>query len=220
MRKWWRLLALAQGGYFAFTGLWPIIDINSFMAVTGPKTDLWLVKTFGALVCIPAAILLWSAATGRRAAALVISGIGSALVLGACDLIYVAQGVIDKIYLLDAAAEVAFIIAWCAVLRHPKPPVATPPEQPLVASPPHALPADHPGPAPAQSPPSNTTRPEAINSPAPSAAGRSADTSRTSAAGRRAAPPPRSDPGPSPRCDPPTAPCSTGAPPPGTSARA
>ncbi|NJK94616.1 MAG: hypothetical protein HC905_06550 [Bacteroidales bacterium] len=42
-------LSLVQGSYFFLTGVWPIIDIHSFMRVTGPKEDIWLVKTVGAL---------------------------------------------------------------------------------------------------------------------------------------------------------------------------
>ena len=32
------------------TGLWPLFNIESFQQVTGPKTDLWLVRTVGVLV--------------------------------------------------------------------------------------------------------------------------------------------------------------------------
>src|SRR5437879_6174180 len=34
---------LAQGLYFLLTGLWQLLSISSFQAVTGPKHDLWLV---------------------------------------------------------------------------------------------------------------------------------------------------------------------------------
>jgi len=32
-------LAIAQGLYFLATGLWPLVDVGSFQAVTGPKTE-------------------------------------------------------------------------------------------------------------------------------------------------------------------------------------
>jgi hypothetical protein len=35
---------IAQESYYLLTGIWPIIHIGSFMAVTGYKTDIWLVK--------------------------------------------------------------------------------------------------------------------------------------------------------------------------------
>jgi hypothetical protein len=45
-----RLVGITQGTYYAATGLWPILWMRSFEAVTGPKQDHWLVKTVGALV--------------------------------------------------------------------------------------------------------------------------------------------------------------------------
>jgi hypothetical protein len=35
--------------YYALTGIWPILHMASFEAVTGPKVDRWLVKMVGAL---------------------------------------------------------------------------------------------------------------------------------------------------------------------------
>jgi hypothetical protein len=34
------------------TGLWPLVSIGTFQQVTGPKTDLWLVKTVGVLIAV------------------------------------------------------------------------------------------------------------------------------------------------------------------------
>jgi hypothetical protein len=36
-------VALVQGAFYVATGVWALVDLDSFMAVTGPKTDLWLV---------------------------------------------------------------------------------------------------------------------------------------------------------------------------------
>jgi hypothetical protein len=35
-----RWLAGLQGAYFLVTGVWPLVHMPSFLAVTGPKTDL------------------------------------------------------------------------------------------------------------------------------------------------------------------------------------
>jgi hypothetical protein len=43
-------LAARQGVYYLLTGVWPLPSIGSFQRVTGPKTDLWLVRTVGVLV--------------------------------------------------------------------------------------------------------------------------------------------------------------------------
>jgi hypothetical protein len=42
-----RMIALFQGSYYLITGLWAILDIKSFMTITGPKCDVWLVKMLG-----------------------------------------------------------------------------------------------------------------------------------------------------------------------------
>jgi hypothetical protein len=106
-----KLLARAHGVYYLATGLWPVVDIDSFQAVTGAKADLWLVKTVGLLITVIGAALL---ASGRRALTpeIVVLASGSALALGAIDVYYSARGVISKVYLLDAPLEAALAAAW------------------------------------------------------------------------------------------------------------
>lgn len=103
--------ALGQGAYFAATGVWALVDVDSFQLVTGPKTDVWLVKTVGALVLVLGATLLLAARprVERETVALVA---GSALALAAIDVAYVAKGTISPIYLADAAVEIALVGAW------------------------------------------------------------------------------------------------------------
>jgi hypothetical protein len=55
--KIFKYLTLIQATYFLVTAVWPIVHIQSFMEVTGYKTDIWLVKTVGALL-IPISICL------------------------------------------------------------------------------------------------------------------------------------------------------------------
>jgi hypothetical protein len=111
------LLALIQGVFYAATGLWALVDLDSFMAVTGPKTDRWLVKTVGILVTVIGAVLLF--AWRRRAVPVEVAllAVASALSLAAIDVIYVANGTISRIYLLDAAAEVGLALAWIPAAR-------------------------------------------------------------------------------------------------------
>jgi hypothetical protein len=110
-----RRLALAQGLFYVATGVWPLVDIDSFQRVTGPKTDLWLVKTVGVLITVIGGTLLAAAAReegdGREAALL---GAGSALALAAIDTVYAARGTISPIYLADAAVEVGLAAGWAA----------------------------------------------------------------------------------------------------------
>jgi hypothetical protein len=110
-------LALAQGVFYVATGLWAVVDLDSFMAVTGPKTDHWLVKTVGILVAVIGAVLLLSWRRGRVPPESVLLAVGSALSLAAVDVIYVSNGTIAPIYLLDAVAEVALALAWIPAAR-------------------------------------------------------------------------------------------------------
>ena len=81
-------VALAQGIYYSVSGAWALVHIESFMRVTGPKHDVWLVKSVGGM--------------------LVASGVG--LILAAW------KGVISRIYLADAGVETAFLACWAAGL--------------------------------------------------------------------------------------------------------
>lgn len=42
-----RTVCWVQGAYYIVTGMWPLLHIDSFQVVTGPKDNLWLVKTVG-----------------------------------------------------------------------------------------------------------------------------------------------------------------------------
>lgn len=107
-----RILAVTQGVYFALTGLWPILHIRSFEAVTGPKTDDWLVKTVGALITGVGTVLLVAGLRDAVSLEVAILAVGCALALAAIDVIYVARRVISPIYLLDAGPELALAALW------------------------------------------------------------------------------------------------------------
>jgi hypothetical protein len=118
-QKPFRIAAWVQGGYYLVFGLWSLVDISSFQALTGPKHDLWLVKTVGLLLVVCAAALLSAAFRKDIRLESVIIGGGAALALAAIDVIYVSTGVISPIYLLDAGVEAAFGVFWSgAAYRH------------------------------------------------------------------------------------------------------
>jgi hypothetical protein len=107
-----RTVCLVQGLYFALTGIWPLVDMKSFMAVTGFKVDQWLVKTVGVLIGVVGLVLL-SAARARRISPEILGlAVGCALGLTAIDVYYVLIDRIRDVYLLDALAEVALVVAW------------------------------------------------------------------------------------------------------------
>lgn len=110
-------LALVQGAFYVATGLWALLDLDSFMAVTGPKTDRWLVKTVGILVTVIGAALLLAWRSGRITPEVVLLAAGSAVSLAAIDIVYVSNDTISRIYLLDAVAEIGLALAWIPAAR-------------------------------------------------------------------------------------------------------
>lgn len=105
-------VALLQGVFYLLTGLWPLVDIVSFQIVTGPKADLWLVKTVGVLVTVIGAVLLSAWRSRRLTREVVLLAVGSALGLAGIDLVYALSGRISAVYLADAAAEVGLAALW------------------------------------------------------------------------------------------------------------
>jgi hypothetical protein len=102
---------------YVSTGLWGVVHLRSFMRVTGPKDDLWLVRTVGALVTVIGAVLLIAAARNRPTVELTVLGSGSALALSVVDLFYAGSGRISRVYLLDALSEIALITLLVRAVR-------------------------------------------------------------------------------------------------------
>ncbi|HET6345912.1 MAG TPA: hypothetical protein VFH51_13330 [Myxococcota bacterium] len=122
-----RTVAVAQGLYYVPFGLWPLIHINSFMGLTGPKNDLWLVETVGALLAVVGAVLLVTGLRHAPSRGLALMGAGIAAVLALLDLAFVSMGSVGKIYLADAAAEGLLALWWTAA--HLGPGRAPPPRR-------------------------------------------------------------------------------------------
>ena len=104
--------ALVQGLYFVIFGIWPILHMNSFLKVTGPKTDLWLVKTVGIILAVIGAVLIFADLNDQINASIVFLAIGSALSLAIVEFVYVAKRVISPVYLGDAVLELILIGWW------------------------------------------------------------------------------------------------------------
>ena len=100
-------ILLAQAIYYFITGLWPVVDIVSFMKVTGPKTDMWLVKMVG-LLTLAIAITLFSSYKEASRTVTTLS-IASAIAYATIDISYFINGTISAVYLADAAIEVLII---------------------------------------------------------------------------------------------------------------
>lgn len=107
-------LALFQGCYFLFTGLWPLVSRRTFEAITGPKKDFWLAQTVGVLVASAGSMLVLTGKRGRVGQDARWLAASSAAGLAAIDILYAARGRISKVYLADAAIEAALVTAWIA----------------------------------------------------------------------------------------------------------
>jgi hypothetical protein len=110
-----RRLAVGQGAFFVASGLWPIVHLRSFEAVTGPKPERWLVKTVGALIAVAGAALIVAGARRTVGPEAAVLGAGSAGALALVDLWYAGlRRRIAPVYLADAAVELALVAGWAA----------------------------------------------------------------------------------------------------------
>jgi len=83
------------------------------MMITGPKEDVWLVKTVSVLILSVALPLLYGASYSTDYRLIRLIAISAASGLAIIDVWYYLEGVIKWVYLLDAFAEITFIICWC-----------------------------------------------------------------------------------------------------------
>jgi hypothetical protein len=113
-----RGLAAGQGAFYAATGVWPLLHLRSFEAVTGPKRERWLVRTVGVLVATIGAALALGAGRGRIGPELRLLAGASAAGLAAIDGWYAGpRRRISPVYLADAAVELALAGAWLSFAR-------------------------------------------------------------------------------------------------------
>ena len=113
-----RRLALAQSAYYVATGVWPLLSLKTFEALTGPKTDRWLVRTVGLLAASTGAGLAHAAQRGSVAPETRTIAVLSAFSFAAIDVYYVYRQRISRVYLLDAIAEAALVAAWLRTSAH------------------------------------------------------------------------------------------------------
>lgn len=91
------------------------------MEVTGPKTDVWLVKTVAVLLLAISISLFTSFLLKKINIPVITLAISCCLVLVFIDCYYVWNGTISKIYLLDAVAEGFLLILWAIIIvKHNK----------------------------------------------------------------------------------------------------
>jgi hypothetical protein len=104
--------ALVQGVYYCLFGMWPVVHIDSFIAVTGLKTDLWLVQTLGLIIVLIGSVLCLAEYRRQQSPEVLLIALGSATVLAGIDLFFALAGRISLVYLVDAAVELAIFFLW------------------------------------------------------------------------------------------------------------
>jgi hypothetical protein len=104
------VLARGQGAFNVVFGLWPLVHRSSFEAVFGSKVDRWLMHTVAGLMIGNGLVQATARVDQGGMSAARWVGVSVATTLAAIDLVYVPRGRISPSYLLDAVAEVGWLL--------------------------------------------------------------------------------------------------------------
>ena len=110
-----RVLLYTQGSYTLITAIWPLIDIGSFMAVTGSKTDIWLVKTVAVLLLPIGSLLLLNVYRPGPLLHVLLVGSSTSFGLACIDFYYSINRTISWIYAADGVLELLFVGCWIVI---------------------------------------------------------------------------------------------------------
>lgn len=111
------LLSLLQGIFYFVTGVWPLLHIESFIWISGPKYDIWLVETVGILLTVIGLVLFLAGINRRVNEETFLLAVGCAAGLTVVDLYYASIDRIWNVYMLDAVAESILIVLWFIYFR-------------------------------------------------------------------------------------------------------
>ena len=112
-------IAARQGAYYCLTGLWPLLHMKSFEAVTGRKRERWLVLTVGMLVGAIGGGLLMAVREKRVDPALRNIAWATATGIAALEFPLALTGRIRAIYAADALLETCWAARWTRLARTP-----------------------------------------------------------------------------------------------------
>lgn len=116
------LLLWIQGIYTLLTALWGLLDIESFMDVSGPKTDVWLVKTVSVLLVPFSIFLLLCNFYKMPAVPVMVLAALTAAGLASIDFYYTANHTIRWVYAVDGVIESIFLLVWLILfIKHKDP---------------------------------------------------------------------------------------------------
>jgi hypothetical protein len=109
------VLLTIQTVYYSITALWPLIHMDSFLYISGYKTDLWLVETVSVLLLAISCSFIVAIKNGIGPSVIALA-FTSALVLMYIDIYYVSINRISEVYLADAFAEFCILTAWILLI--------------------------------------------------------------------------------------------------------
>ncbi len=112
MNKLKRYILLIQTIYILITALWPLVDMESFVRISGSKMDVERVKTVSLLLLALAAIMLFSLVKRRITHIVIVMAFVCATAFLSYDLLHILTGRISSVYLLDGFVQLSFLFAW------------------------------------------------------------------------------------------------------------
>jgi TRAP-type uncharacterized transport system fused permease subunit len=119
-KQLYRLMLWIDGLYSLVTAVWPLVDIDSFMMVTGPKTDIWLVKTVSVLILAIAVFFLLQLKYKSPIVPVAMLGIVMSAGLLFIDFYYPSIDRIANIYMADGVVQAVFLISWVYMMANHK----------------------------------------------------------------------------------------------------
>lgn len=114
--KLFRITLWVQTIYYFLTAAWGLLDIESFMLVTGPKTDVWLVKTVSILLLAVSFSFVPYLFIKTNYWPVILLAVCCCIFLAGIDIYYAGKNVISAIYFVDSIAQFILLIAWIIII--------------------------------------------------------------------------------------------------------
>src|SRR5687768_3239458 len=114
--KMFYTLLWIQGIYTLITAVWPLLHIESFVKVTGPKTDIWPVKTVAVLLVAISVCFISNIFIKTNKLPVILLALTSCIGLICIDFYYTSNDVISWVYMLDGILQIIFMVAWIYIL--------------------------------------------------------------------------------------------------------
>ncbi|MCL5958916.1 MAG: hypothetical protein M1358_06275 [Chloroflexi bacterium] len=102
-----RLTLQFQGIYYLVTGLWPVLHRASFVALVGPKPDVFQLQSTAGLIAVIGGIITAAARAREPGWLPLMLGLGSASALGSVEIAHLRR--IRCIFVLELLVELSII---------------------------------------------------------------------------------------------------------------